>query len=355
MILSSVELENRRSLRWLRRRVAKETPACRIQTKALVWFLLLGSISAIQATQLCQGPFDGTPFDCGFLYSGGVYTILQVPGAVDTFPGDINNNGEIVGTFSGSDSHDHGFLYRNGAVTVIDVPGASNTFATGINDSGEIVGTFQSATNSGQFFLDSSGVVTKINTPGAPFETSFSDFDINNAGQIVGSLSLNDGRGVHGFLDNAGSFVILAFPPGSDFTSFAGINDPGQIVGFGNQGGLIYSAGIFTTIIGPGGAILHPFGINNAGQIVGRSDLPVNNEFVTRGFLDTAGVFTTIGIPNSPGSEATGINDLVQIVGFSEDVPGPETPEPSTAGLVGGGLAAILAIIRRKYNNAWLS
>jgi hypothetical protein len=78
----------------------------------------------------------------GFIYFDGDFVIM--PGAGNfTAPAAINDLGEIVGTCGckGPSSID-GFLYSGGKFTVIDVPGAFATELFGINDSGEIVGAF---------------------------------------------------------------------------------------------------------------------------------------------------------------------------------------------------------------------
>lgn len=84
----------------------------------------------------------GTPPDDGFLYSGGSFTTIDVPGAFRTQAHGINGAGQIVGFFgtSGAVASQHGFLYAGGSFTTLDVPGASFTQAFGINDAGQIVG-----------------------------------------------------------------------------------------------------------------------------------------------------------------------------------------------------------------------
>ena len=72
----------------------------------------------------------------GFLYANGVFTTLNV-GYVDVAA--INNLGQIAGTFVDA-AGQHGFLLTGSNLTIIDVPGASNTYVGGINDFGEVVG-----------------------------------------------------------------------------------------------------------------------------------------------------------------------------------------------------------------------
>jgi probable HAF family extracellular repeat protein len=72
----------------------------------------------------------------------GGFIFIDAPGATDTFvEGGINNLGDIVGDFD-SPTGTHGFLLSGGIFTIIDVPGAKASFAIGINDRDEIVGAF---------------------------------------------------------------------------------------------------------------------------------------------------------------------------------------------------------------------
>ena len=59
----------------------------------------------------------------GFVYSGGSYTTIAVPGSNDTLTYGINDSGEMVGAYDlpGSTQH-RGFLYSGGVYTTIDYP-----------------------------------------------------------------------------------------------------------------------------------------------------------------------------------------------------------------------------------------
>ena len=94
------------------------------------------------------------------------FTTIDVPGASSTFAAGINGARQIVGTFYDS-AGPHGFLYSGGSFTTIDVPGALGfTEATGINDAGQIVGAFTDKTGT-HGFLYSGGSFTIINASGA--------------------------------------------------------------------------------------------------------------------------------------------------------------------------------------------
>jgi len=79
------------------------------------------------------------------LANGYVFTPIDVPGATQTQPTGINNNGAIVGWYWDGSFQTHGFLDVNGSFTTLDVPGSVLTQALGINDQGLIVGGYQVA------------------------------------------------------------------------------------------------------------------------------------------------------------------------------------------------------------------
>ena len=88
------------------------------------------------------GLATGASADHAFVYSNGVFSFFDAPGALDTRPNGINDSGEIVGYFWHSSFVQRGFVKVGGSYSTIDVPGASLTRATGINNAGQIVGWF---------------------------------------------------------------------------------------------------------------------------------------------------------------------------------------------------------------------
>ena len=128
----------------------------------------------------------------GILYNGGVQTVVDIPGARETFPMDINNDGQIVGSYTNAvGGSEHGFLDAGGIFTDLDVPGAVSTWVTGINNSGQIVGYSEDGDiTSGSYvmngFLYSNGTFTTIDEPGF-IQTQL--HGINDSGQIVGYVN----------------------------------------------------------------------------------------------------------------------------------------------------------------------
>jgi probable HAF family extracellular repeat protein len=137
---------------------------------------------------------------------------------------------------------------------------------------------------------------------------------INNAGEIVGYG--NDNGVYTGFVYSGGAFTYLLFP-GSAETEALGVNNNGQIVGAYSEAactglyclsdqGFVDTSGVFTSI-DPGGSGTQAIGINDSGEIVG----DYNN--FNLGFIDNSGVFSTVSVSQSTGLE--GINNAGQIVG----------------------------------------
>jgi probable HAF family extracellular repeat protein len=155
---------------------------------------------------------------------------------------------------------------------------------------------------------------TTIDFPGKTFTTAAG---INNSGQIVGSYLGGDG-----FLDNHGVFTTLPNIPGiTNYPPTAlGINDLGQIV-VSDVGALsfLYSGGVYTPILVPGTRTIAN-GINNRGQVVGYYLLL--NGTPAQGFVDTNGVFTTLDVPGAAATFANSISNSGQVVGSFNDSSG---------------------------------
>ena len=95
-------------------------------------------------------------------WSNGAGISLDYPGAKETDPVSINDNGTVVGFYSpvSPPSQPHGFIYHNGQWATLDFPNTSQyTALTGITNSGAVFGNtfdpfFESATTA---FLYRSG------------------------------------------------------------------------------------------------------------------------------------------------------------------------------------------------------
>jgi len=195
----------------------------------------------------------------------------------------INNPGDITGQMLDLDGFGHGFLIKDGALTILDVPGASETFALGINDSGLVVGywdlldaNFNTLALYGFTWKDGVFIETQINFPGA---AGSGLFGVNARGDLSGTWVPDFFSGIeHGFVcpKSAPCFSYDAPVPGTiPFTDGKEINARGQVVGIqvGDDGiwhSYLMSGATFTEVDFPGSTGTGAFGINSAGQIVGK-------------------------------------------------------------------------------------
>ncbi|HUB51097.1 MAG TPA: hypothetical protein VL986_02940 [Terracidiphilus sp.] len=176
----------------------------------------------------------------GFLYTSrnGKVTLLDYPGAVDTYAWGINDFGEVVGWYEVPDSSGnlfyHGFKWANGHFSELTYPGSGDTYATGNNNWGAIVGGWDTGltATSEQGFVSWFGQYFNYVAPNPKIAYTQPN-DINNLGLVVGedytAAQWQTGDGF-GFLAIGREFIQLNFP-GSDGTTAWGINDESEIVG----------------------------------------------------------------------------------------------------------------------------
>jgi probable HAF family extracellular repeat protein len=198
-------------------------------------------------------------------------------GTHTSFARGINNQGDIVGGFAGSDGKEHGFLIRQGKLKKFDAPfaGAVGTQLNAINDSGTIVGVWIDAGLSGHGFIYQDGKFARLDYPGA---RDTIPFGINSQGDIVGNWDTDHARTGHGFIFSGGRMTSFDAPSAvPNGTAANGINDSGQIVGayLGHDGhfhAFLREASTFTTLDCPRALDTIAWGINSAGEIAGNCD-----------------------------------------------------------------------------------
>jgi PEP-CTERM motif len=126
----------------------------------------------------------------GFIDSGGVYSLLTVPGSQGaTSIQAVSESGLIAGNFF-ANGKDIGFVDDGGTITDVQPSGATVTEITGINDSGTVVGTAN-----GQSFVDAGGTYTLLTLPGPGFDPNNNQGvdSINDSGLIGGSYYSGSG------------------------------------------------------------------------------------------------------------------------------------------------------------------
>ncbi len=212
------------------------------------------------------------------------FEVLPPPAPyTDSFPGGINNRGEIVGYFVGPDGLASYLRDKDGAYTILPAPALNPGLqgASGLNDRGQIVG-FVVDPNEDVFFFrgliwDSPTSTPRVyNASVTGGQTTASD--ISNQGAIIGGAD-DDGR-FRGFIDRGKGPVFFDGAPGAEVTEAPTISNRGHIVGYYQRS---LSAGdprrgYVKTRLGvrpidfPGASDTAPLGLNSYGTVVGTYD-----------------------------------------------------------------------------------
>jgi hypothetical protein len=170
----------------------------------------------------------------GFLLRKRVLTILDFPGANETYATGLNDSGTVTGWWNLYDSYgntniQHGFTWKDGTFTDVTFPGADVAGVTGINARGDFVGWWSLSIDAptGSGFVSSKEKFTSFDVPVVPVVFTQPD-DINDRGNIVGQYPYY--LGAHGFLKVGDAFTFIDYPPALQTTVW-GINSAGQMVG----------------------------------------------------------------------------------------------------------------------------
>jgi probable HAF family extracellular repeat protein len=207
-------------------------------------------------------------------------------------PMDLNNRRYIVGEYQRPDgvytSFEHiGATRKHRTTVTLHYPDSAGTSVTGMNDRGDIVGRYHD------------GTVHPSGDPAwTPFVLSGEDFtvlppvegaevyaeDINNAGDIVGTVYHMSTGLMHGFVLIDWQYHFF----GDHISTATGINDHGHVVGsFYNPEtdgwhGYLYKDGTFTTInVGEQTTLVR---INNQGHLAGTYYGP-EDAYLSHGFV----------------------------------------------------------------------
>jgi probable HAF family extracellular repeat protein len=250
------------------------------------------------------------------------YTNIDLPSASSTIASNLNNHGQVVGSFVDSLGTQHAFVTeKRGGFTTIDFPGAVSTSGFGINNQGDVVGSYTDAAGATHGFLLSQGNLSTFDPPGSTFTLAFG---INDRGQIVGQYDPGFGP-VPGFLFADGQFTDInqgQVQPSSGFTftEAIGINNRGEIVGDDFDPNMfrsfIGSNNVFQGFEVPSQGDTFMGGINEPGDYVG-SYFDIN--FGLHGFLNTQGNFLTLDFPGAFSTFALGTNAAGSIVGVYDN------------------------------------
>jgi len=299
---------------------------------------------------------------CVHAQASGKFITFQVAGATQTDPRTITNTGEVVGYFGGP-ANWHGFVRAtDGTITIVDVPGAADSFAVAMGSDGTIVGNYINETGKGYFrgFVRSpDGQYADLIAPHGARDTGLSS--LSKAGWIAGTGQghvgffgfLRDPKGHytefgyqlqvlqvqcanagnttagaiydqtgHGFVRTPDGTLTQFDPSGGWDTNVSAINDAGTAVGSSffssGNGGFGFtraSDGTISKFVVPGGAVQYtvPMSINKSGVIAGESQ---NKNGGQDGFIRAPdGKITRIDVPGGTHTRIVSINDKGQVAG----------------------------------------
>jgi hypothetical protein len=257
----------------------------------------------------------------------------------------INQHGLIAGYFgSGMAGHpNQGYLltapYGQANYRSENWPESTQTQVTGLNDRGVTVG-FWSSTNKGSgddnrafvsvhgYFIDGD---FPTNSPASPPVDQL--LGVNDRNVAVGFY--NDANGdthAYTFDIRRNQFTEITVS-GITGPTAAGINNRGDIAGFGTNGSgqvvgyLLRRDGHVTVLNVPGSSQTTVLGINDNDEVVGTYQVGSGDTATTHGFTWTPwGGFRTVDDPHTPSSAPSttinGVNDQGDLVGFYTDAAG---------------------------------
>jgi probable HAF family extracellular repeat protein len=257
-----------------------------------------------------EAPGGGTH---GFLWADGVMTDLgTLAGMTGSVAYDINEGGQIVGV-----SYDVGasraFVWSAGVMQELPLPpGYCCSQALAISDDGLVAGSVSVAGGHPHVAIWRDGVPIDLQPSGTREGYAW---DVNNAGQVVGTLYSDFGSGVRQgsftWTEDSGLQLLDGTADGGEALA---INDAAQIVGHVSSVAYLRENGVREPLGTLGGSYSVALGINDASpvQIVGSS----NGSKPRRGSSNHAFIWT----------ESRGMQDLGlpkgKSAGRAEDVNG---------------------------------
>lgn len=215
--------------------------------------------------------------------------------------------------------------------TIIDIGtlGGDFSLAWSINDVGQIAGYSTTAEGDTQYFVMDIATLAMtdlgITKPGTEpnFWAMGPDVVVGNNGQVVGA-GLWDGEGQRGYVWEDGDIDELA-NLGGVTTRANDINDAGQIVGRSEPASGDTQAFLFnpfdntmTTLGDLGGGASEAYAVNNNGQVVGNA-IPSDSDEQHAFIWDATNGTEDLGTLGGDFSQAFDINDQGQVVGRSTD------------------------------------
>lgn len=257
-----------------------------------------------------------------------LYAVTLLPDGFQ--PADINNRGQIAGAFFISGGGVHAAWFGDGIITDLARFGTRDSYANAINDGGTIAGNFGGSSGTEHAFVFEGGTWRDLGAGTAA--------GMNALGDVVGQRM--HAAGAAGFVYHDGVMTELAYLGSGNVSRATAINDAGQVVGESN---LTHDAQVPThpflseegrmrdigTLAGQG--VNSAMAINNAGQVAGYSDAG-DGKGTMHAFLYERGVMTDLGSFGGLDITIGGMNAWGQLVGTGNTPDGPDVAFLSRAG-----------------------
>ncbi len=250
----------------------------------------------------------------------------------------VSEHGVVVGESTQNFLTQNAFMCKkSGAMhEVMNFFGVGQCVAVAVSDSGHITGYYCDENGISHGWLlygeNNGNKIRNLGTLGGNFCIPY---DVNSSGVVVG-CSFNPDYKNHAFMWNDG--VMTDLFPTSDFAFATGINDAGEIVGFfvnesfesiaflRREKGEVINLGSFDHT---GLAFSNANGVNNHGQVVGRSSTlsGYSHAFIfTDGEMCDLGTLRKVNGTSDTSSEAFKINNHGIVIGESVSLGSPVRP-----------------------------
>jgi probable HAF family extracellular repeat protein len=223
-----------------------------------------------------------------FLDGTGVHDLGVPDGGDWSIAFDLNNEGQVVGKWSGPDVRGYRpFLWDEAGMQDLGTLGGDYAEAFAINDAGQIVGDSWTATETHHPFLyDATGMHDLRPIIGAAAGGAWTIAgldDINNGGQVVGQMWPASGGIGEAFSFDLASAAFQPLEPlvPNEFVFASSINDAGLVVGWARPPAgvgsalchaVLWSGGSARDLGTLGGASSFAVAINEGGLITGAAD-----------------------------------------------------------------------------------
>lgn len=192
----------------------------------------------------------GTPH--AFAWRNGVMVDLGTLGGSNSLAWAINDRGLICGRSFLATPGEHAFLWRHGTMIDLGTLGGENSDARAINKFGDVVGWAQLPSFDFHAFIrvnsDAPQMVDIGTLPGGNFSIALG---INTDRQVVGDSNTSVGIGQHAFYWDPASGMhdlnsLIPDDSGWELLRANGINNHGQITGYGIHAGMPFKAFLLT-------------------------------------------------------------------------------------------------------------